>query len=100
MARAVAVSGVATVERSTGFRNPNITIVPTSASGTGSVEIRPSGAGFVTTAYEPVFQEDGSSPFTVPMAAQRTVRIEGMFFGLKVRSTNSSDDFTIVVSES
>ena len=87
---ASAVSGVATVGVNGQHSPMQITSVPTSASGTGTVTARPiNGTGF-----ESVFDSSGAA-LTFDLSAQYTFIVDGLFKDIKVTSSNSGDTFTL-----
>jgi hypothetical protein len=95
MKSASAVSGVATVEGE--FTGGILfTIVPTSASGTGTITVKPPQTTDAPTGYEAAYDADGAA-LTVDLSAQSTHRIDARLLGVKVTSDNAADTFELVV---
>ena len=86
------VDGVATV---TGYSiNPMITLVPVSASGSGSVSVKPDAAG---ADFSPVYDEAGD-PLALDLSAQDSRVIQGRFTAVKVTSDTAEDEFILSVT--
>jgi hypothetical protein len=88
-----AVSGVATLEVRPNRWVQQFTVTPDSASGTGTVTVRPSNAA----GFEQLFDKDGVA-VTIDLSAQKTYIAEGSLTGIKVTSDNSSDTFELSVA--
>ena len=92
MKSAAAVSGVATVEDPFAGSAIQFTVVPISASGTGTVTIKPDSTTDSGAGYEPLYDSAGAA-LTVDLSAQITHTIIGKFEGVKVTSDNDADTF-------
>jgi len=93
-----AVSGVATVDLSdrtlpTTFQ---VTVLPGTATGTGTVTVKPTAPTGYTAAYEALYQADGSTAFTVDLSAQVTFFVTGKIDGLKITSSETADTFSVI----
>jgi hypothetical protein len=91
-----AVSGVATLEGSFAGSGVQFTVLPISASGTGTVTVKPDGTTDAVTGYEAAYATDGATALTVDLSAQQTFVLHGRLAGVKVTSDNSSDTFHLV----
>lgn len=91
-----AVDGVATVEGE--FRGIiTFTVVPISASGTGTVTAKMRRAPNIDVGYETAYNEDGDA-MTLDLSAQVSKIYKGNLSGIKVSSDSSSDTFDLLVS--
>jgi len=93
MQSVAAVDGVATVEGGP-YINPQITVVPTSASGTGTVTGKPFATG---AGYETVYDAGGNA-LSLDLSAQTTHTLIGSYMGFKITSDDSADTFTMSVA--
>jgi len=96
MKSADAVSGVATVEATLYSSAVRMTVVPTSASGTGTVTVKTAGTTDHSPGYEPAYESDGTTALTVDLSAQKSLDLPGPLVGIKVTSDNSADTFGLV----
>ena len=85
-----AVDGVAVVS-SQGSVRTQITILPISASGTGTLTALPAGG----TAYEAVYDSAGNALTSIALSAQKTYLVEGFYSGFKLTSSNTADTFEL-----
>lgn len=93
------VSGVATFDDGNSVGPvTQITVIPTSASGTGTVTVKPVDTTDATAAYEALY-DSAKAAMTIDLSAQNTVVVQGPeLSGVKVTSSNSADTFSLVVS--
>ena len=89
---AEAVDGVAEVTGS--LLNPQITVVPDSASGSGALTAIPDD---VPGAVHEAVNDESGSAVSLDLSAQKSLRLAGGFKAIKVESSSSSDTFTLYV---
>lgn len=95
MKSAIAVSGVATVEDKFPGASIQFTVVPISASGTGTVVAKPDATTDAAAGFEPVYDSEGVA-LTVDLSSQSTHTIVGKFEAVRITSSNTADTFSLV----
>ena len=92
--RAAAVSGVATADIQGHGGRVQITIDPSSASGTGTITAKT----FASSGFETVYDSAGAALTSISLSSQVSYIIDGVFDSIKVASSNAADAFDVIVS--
>ena len=87
-----AASGVAEVTGIADKSGIQFTVIPGTASGTGSVEVVPD----MGTAYEAVYDKDGNA-LTIDLSAQISHRLPVSCKSIKITSDNPADTYSLKV---
>lgn len=74
-----------------------VTIVPVSASGTGTITGKPFNKVVPGVGFESIFDAAGSA-LTVDLSAQKTFVLNGYYGSIKVESDTGADEFFVTVS--